>query len=74
MVWWGLPWSLELYLQSNARIARQGLEHNLVIHRILAKDTIDEAVKISLRDKADTENEIRAAVHEYRENKLRRTK
>ena len=68
IVWTGLPWSLEQYLQANARIAgRQGVEHTVVIHRLLCPNTIDEAVALSL--KAVTESDMRDAVAEYRKRK-----
>jgi len=43
MIWLGMTWSPELYAQTIARIHRQGQEDHCYIHRILAKDTIDEA-------------------------------
>lgn len=45
LIWFGLTWSLELYQQTNARLWRQGqIESTVVIHHIIAKDTIDEDV------------------------------
>jgi SNF2 family DNA or RNA helicase len=46
-----LTWSLELYQQTNARLWRQGQKSTVVIHHIIAKDTIDEDVMAALRKK-----------------------
>lgn len=44
IIWFSLNWSLELYLQANARLHRQGQKNTVRIYRIIAKDTIDEKV------------------------------
>lgn len=51
IIWFGLIWSLELYQQTNARLWRQGQNDTVVIHHIIAKDTIDEDVMAALRKK-----------------------
>lgn len=51
IIWFGLTWSLELYQQTNARLWRQGQNDTVVIHHIIAKDTIDEDVMEALRKK-----------------------
>ena len=51
IIWFGLTWSLELYQQTNARLWRQGQKNTVVIHHIIAKDTIDEDVMKALRKK-----------------------
>jgi SNF2 family DNA or RNA helicase len=51
IIWFGLTWSLELYQQTNARLWRQGQKSTVVIHHIIAKDTIDEDVMAALRKK-----------------------
>lgn len=40
LVWYGLTWSLELYQQTNARLWRQGQQHTVVIHHIIAEGTM----------------------------------
>ena len=67
IVWFGLPWSLDLYLQANARIAeRQGQEVPVIVHRILTADTMDMAVLEALDSKAVTQTELRNAIYNYR--------
>ena len=56
MIWYSLPWSLELYQQANARLHRQGQKNTVVIHHLIVKDTIDEDVMQALKDKATTQD------------------
>ena len=51
LVWFGLTWSLELYQQMNARLWRQGQEETVVIHHLIARDTLDERVMAALEKK-----------------------
>ena len=51
IVWFGMTWSLELYEQANARLYRQGQKDTVVIHHLMAKDTIDEKVYKALINK-----------------------
>ncbi|MCJ7839034.1 MAG: DEAD/DEAH box helicase, partial [Burkholderiales bacterium] len=44
VVWYTLTWSLEEYDQLNRRVYRQGQEKPVVIHHILATDTVDQDV------------------------------
>lgn len=70
LVWFGLPWSLELYQQTIDRLAG-GLRRQrpITVHRILARDTTDEAVKMALEAKATTQEGLKTALNEYRKNK-----
>jgi hypothetical protein len=71
IVWFGLPWSLELYQQANARLHRQGQRHPVVIHHLLAEDTMDESVLRALRLKGDGQSALLEAVKD-RGNSCRR--
>lgn len=51
IVWYSLPWSLEYFLQANARLYRQGQQKPVVIDYLIADGTVDEAVLNSLRTK-----------------------
>jgi SNF2 family DNA or RNA helicase len=62
VVWFGLPWSLELYQQANARLHRQGQEHAVIVHHIIAEDTLDEQVMKVLGGKAAGQNALMEAV------------
>lgn len=63
LIWFGLAWSLELYQQTNARLWRQGQKaETVVIHHIVAKNTIDERVMQALRTKQKTQTALMNAV------------
>lgn len=63
LVWFGLTWSLELYQQTNARLWRQGQSADtVVIHHIVAKDTIDERIMAALHKKNETQTALIDAV------------
>ena len=73
MCWFGLNWSLELYNQFNARLTgghrRRG---RVMLHHILAKDTMDEVIYGALVNKATTQVELKQAVRDYRDKKMRK--
>ena len=63
IIWFGLTWSLELYQQTNARLWRQGqTAETVVLHHIIAKDTIDERVMKALSEKDRTQTALIEAV------------
>ena len=63
LVWFSLPWSLELYQQTNARLWRQGQTSNtVVIQHIITKDTIDAKILNALKAKDTTQAELISAV------------
>ena len=62
IVWFGLTWSLELYQQANARLHRQGQRSAVIIHHILARDTMDERVLNALQKKRMGQDSLLAAV------------
>ncbi|MBO5126274.1 MAG: DEAD/DEAH box helicase [Clostridia bacterium] len=63
LVWFGLTWSLELYQQTNARLWRQGQQsETVVIHHIIAENTIDERIMNALRKKDKTQSALIDAV------------
>lgn len=51
IVWFGLTWSLELYLQANARLDRQGQTKNVIVHHLITEGTVDEDVMKALERK-----------------------
>lgn len=62
VVWYSLPWSLELYQQLNARLARQGQLNVVFLHHLILTGTIDEYVLEVLKEKASTQNGLIEAV------------
>lgn len=51
IIWFGIPWSLELYQQANGRLYRQGQNEAVIIHHIVTAGTIDEDVIKALNRK-----------------------
>lgn len=50
-LWFGLPWSLELYQQANERLNRPGQKHVCRVYHLILKGTHDERVLKSLSKK-----------------------
>ena len=69
LVWYGLTWSLDMYLQFNSRIRRQGQTKPVTCHRIMTVDTLDQAQATALEQKATAQKDLRAAVNQYRKMK-----
>ena len=62
IVWYGLNWSLELYMQANARLHRQGQQNTVIIHHLVLKDSIDERVLSVLQGKEQQQEALMEAV------------
>jgi len=63
IVWFSIPWSLELYTQTVDRLFRQGQKSETVsVIHITAKDTIDGRIVKALKDKDDTQGALIDAV------------
>ena len=66
IVWYSLPWSLELYQQANARLYRQGQTKPVIINHLIAVGTVDEDVVRSLKDKDTSQAALMDALKEKR--------
>ena len=63
IIWYTMPWSLELYQQTNARLWRQGQQsETVVIHHLVAAGTIDEDIMKVLENKDKTQAAMMKAV------------
>lgn len=70
IVWFGLTDNLRFYRQLNARLRRIGqTSPNVHIRRILARNTIDEALSDLLNQKTADASALRSAVERYRRAK-----
>ena len=58
LVWYGLTWSNEIYLQFNARLERQGQLQPVRIIHLITEETIEENVLESLRKKDNTQKKL----------------
>lgn len=71
LVWFGLTWSLEKYQQANARLHRQGQKESVIIHHLVAPETMDERVLQVLQGKAERQDAFIEAV-KARRDEIRR--
>lgn len=62
IIWFGQTWSLELYMQFNARLHRQGQREAVIIHHLICSNTIDEDVVKALRAKEERQNGLMDAI------------
>jgi SNF2 family DNA or RNA helicase len=62
IVWYGMPWSLEQYLQANGRLYRQGQKETVVVHHLIAEGTIDQRIANVIKDKDFTQQKLLDAV------------
>ena len=62
MIWYTLPWSLELYQQANARLHRQGQTEPVIVHRLLVSGGMDEDVAAALEGKRDVQDALMEAL------------
>lgn len=62
LIWFSLPWSLELYLQTVGRLWRQNQKEIVSVHHIICKGTVDENVIAALENKNMTQENLIAAV------------
>lgn len=62
LIWYTIPWSLEEYLQTNARLYRQGQTEHVMIHHLLTYDTIDKHILDVLEKKDASEQALLEAV------------
>lgn len=58
IIWFGLLWGLENYLQSNKRIYRQGQKHDVKIMYLMMNKTWDEYVYKAVVSKEITQNDF----------------
>lgn len=65
IIWFTLLWSLERYLQTNARLARSGQKGVVGIHHIVTSRTTDELMLLNLRQNGTDQEKFRAALREY---------
>ena len=65
-VWYGLPFSLDLYEQANARLQRPGQKHQVTVHHLVAVNTIDERIMRVLETKGNMQQALMDAVKEIR--------
>ena len=70
ILWFSLNWSLELYMQANKRLHRQGRKYPVVIGHLITQGTEDENVVKRLEGKQTTQEalmqSIKAKIEKYK--------
>ena len=69
VAWYGPTDCLDDYLQFNARVHRQGVQHSVRIHRGCAKDTIHEAIWARTDGKFDVQSNLLSVLRDYARDK-----
>ena len=69
-IWYGVNSSLELTLQANKRLHRQGQQQPVIIHRLLIEDSVEEEAVANLERKDSTEkallNSVKARIEKVK--------
>lgn len=65
IIWYSNTYSLEHYDQFNRRLYRQGQEKPVIVHRIIARKTVDEAIIKTVDRKEGTQNQLMNAIRDY---------
>lgn len=58
ILWYGLPWSLEQYIQLNGRLHRQGQKNAVVVNNLVFQDTVDQLILTALEDKDTSQQKL----------------
>lgn len=67
ILWYSTPWSIDMYLQFNDRIHRQGVKKKVRIHHLVAENTIDELILSVLQHRDKSQLEFRERIKWYRD-------
>lgn len=65
VIWYSLTWSLETYEQFIRRLWRQGQKNHIMVHHIIARNTVDEAIMLAIKRKDKTQQSLLNAVRDY---------
>lgn len=72
VIWHSLTWDLENYEQLIRRIWRQGQRDRVVVHHVVARDTVDAAIMGALRSKDRTQRALLGALKSYAATRRKR--
>jgi SNF2 family DNA or RNA helicase len=67
IIWYSQIWSLERYMQTNARLARSGQKNIVGIHHIAAYKTVDDLMLLTYRQRGDNQTKFRNALRQYQD-------
>lgn len=69
IAWFSLTWNYELYDQFIRRVYRQGQRNRVMVYRLLARETVDEAVLKALTSKERGQNTLLEALKTMRRSR-----
>ena len=58
IIWFGLTWNYEQYVQANARLHRQGQKEMVIVHHLVSQGTRDADVMRALAHKDRSQQEV----------------
>lgn len=67
VAWYSLTWNFELYDQLIRRVYRQGQKSRVVVHRILARNTVDDCVAKAISSKRGCQDALLNALRGRRQ-------
>lgn len=70
MLWYGLTWNLEHYVQLIDRLWRQGQKNKVFIHHMLFRNTVDMVLYETLKQKGATQATLLNNLKQYRRTKV----
>lgn len=62
MVWYGLTWNLENYLQTIKRLWRMGQDKPVIMHRLIVRGTVDEVISRAIKRKDRSQRTLMEAM------------
>lgn len=65
VIWHSQTWDLEVYEQFIRRVYRQGQKEKIVVHHIVAKDTVDEVIIKGVAKKDRSQKALLSALKDY---------
>lgn len=69
IVWFGTGWDLELYMQANARLHRQGQRYPVMVYKLVTSGTIDELANSAMEGKRSKQqcllDSLSKLIHQY---------
>lgn len=70
VIWFGLTWNYEQYVQANARLHRQGQTEKVIVHHLVCSGTRDDDVMRALNAKDTTQQfvmeSLKARIRKYK--------
>lgn len=70
VIWHSLTWDLENYWQLIKRVWRSGQKSRVVVHRVIARNTVDMVIRAALKKKDHTQRSLLDALRTYTNERI----